>query len=67
VQLQAALAGYGYRLPLSGHYDMPSRDVVTAFQRHFRPQQVDGLADPSTIDTLQRLIAAKVGLCSRVT
>jgi N-acetylmuramoyl-L-alanine amidase len=62
VELQAALAGYGYRLPLSGHYDTLSRDVVTAFQRHFRPQRVDGIADASTIDTLRRLIAAKAAL-----
>ena len=27
--------------------------VVTAFQRHFRPERVDGLADPSTIETLR--------------
>jgi N-acetylmuramoyl-L-alanine amidase len=31
---------------------------VTAFQRHFRPERVDGIADDSTIDTLNRLMAA---------
>ena len=32
--------------------------VVTAFQRHFRPERVDGRIDQSTITTLERLIAA---------
>jgi N-acetylmuramoyl-L-alanine amidase len=58
-QLQAALTAYGYGLEPSGRYDALTRDVVTAFQRHFRPARVDGLADPSTITTLQCLIAAK--------
>ena len=33
-------------------------DVVAAFQRHFRPARVDGVADRSTLETLQRLLAA---------
>jgi N-acetylmuramoyl-L-alanine amidase len=57
-ELQAALADYGYGLALSGRYDLSTRDVVAAFQRHFRPQRVDGIADTSTVTTLQRLIAA---------
>ena len=32
--------------------------MVRAFQRHFRPAQVDGIADVSTIATLDRLLAA---------
>jgi N-acetylmuramoyl-L-alanine amidase len=63
-QLQAALASYGYGIHRSGQYDAPTRDVVAAFQRHFRPARVDGLADASTITTLQRLIAAKEALTS---
>ena len=34
------------------------RTVVAAFQRHFRPAQVDGVADRSTVETLRRLLAA---------
>jgi N-acetylmuramoyl-L-alanine amidase len=30
--------------------------VVAAFQRHFRPARVDGVADPSTVRTLRALI-----------
>jgi N-acetylmuramoyl-L-alanine amidase len=32
--------------------------VVTAFQRHFRPARVDGIADHSTLATLQALLAS---------
>lgn len=63
--LQAALAGYGYGLEPSGKYDAQTRDVVTAFQRHFRRTRVDGLADQSTLATLQRLIAARAALPAR--
>ena len=33
----------------------PPREVVTAFQRHFRPAQVDGIADAATLQTLRKL------------
>jgi len=31
--------------------------VVTAFQRHFRPERVDGIADHSTLLTLGALLS----------
>jgi N-acetylmuramoyl-L-alanine amidase len=31
-------------------------EVVTAFQRHFRPERVDGIADRSTMATLHALL-----------
>jgi N-acetylmuramoyl-L-alanine amidase len=58
-ELQAALATYGYGIPAIGQFDRPVHDVVVAFQRHFRPARVDGVADGSTIDTLRRLLAAR--------
>jgi N-acetylmuramoyl-L-alanine amidase len=33
-------------------------EVVTAFQRHFRPAKVDGVADHSTLATLQSLLSS---------
>jgi N-acetylmuramoyl-L-alanine amidase len=33
-------------------------EVVTAFQRHFRPARVDGVADHSTLTTLESLLAS---------
>ena len=56
--LQALLALYGYGLEISGHFDDRTGHVVTAFQRHFRPEKVDGIADASTLTTLHRLLAA---------
>jgi N-acetylmuramoyl-L-alanine amidase len=57
--LQDALAFYGYGLAATGVYDDATRQVVTAFQRHFRPGRVDGLVDSSTIATLERLIETR--------
>jgi N-acetylmuramoyl-L-alanine amidase len=50
------LRAYGYRLDDHDRYDRQCTDVVAAFQRHFRPARVDGHADGSTIDTLERLL-----------
>jgi N-acetylmuramoyl-L-alanine amidase len=33
--------------------------VIAAFQRHFRPARVDGVADTSTIATIKALLAAR--------
>jgi N-acetylmuramoyl-L-alanine amidase len=57
-ELQAQLADFGYGIDVTGAYDAPTRDVVAAFQRHFRPARVDGIADQSTLKTLARLCAA---------
>jgi N-acetylmuramoyl-L-alanine amidase len=57
--LQMKLADYGYGLSVTGRYDAATRDVVTAFQRHFRQERVDGVADASTLTTLTDLLAAR--------
>ncbi|MGE4248941.1 MAG: N-acetylmuramoyl-L-alanine amidase [Parvibaculaceae bacterium] len=54
--LQAMLALYGYGIEISGDFDKDTEAVVTAFQRHFRPERIDGIADRSTIETLRHLI-----------
>ena len=56
--LQLALARYGYGIPITGKYDGPTMEVVTAFQRHFRPARVDGIADHSTLNTLHALLSS---------
>lgn len=56
--LQAMLALYGYDVPVSSDYCARTHGVVEAFQRHFRQERVDGIADVSTIETLHRLLRA---------
>ena len=48
-EVRALLADYGY--------DATARHVIGAFQRHFRPTRIDGVADDETIALLHGLIA----------
>jgi len=57
-ELQRMLARFGYVADVTHRYDEPTREAVTAFQRHFRPTRVDGVADFSTVETLRRLLTA---------
>jgi len=54
--LQADLADFGYGLHVHGRYDDETRAVVAAFQRHWRPAVVDGIADEGTRGRLVRLL-----------
>jgi N-acetylmuramoyl-L-alanine amidase len=54
--LQGMLKLYGYGVEINGVYDGPTQTIVRAFQRHFRPSRVDGIADSSTVITLHRLL-----------
>ncbi|HZT25905.1 MAG TPA: N-acetylmuramoyl-L-alanine amidase [Pseudolabrys sp.] len=58
-RMQRALHSYGYELSESGTFDEATHNVVVAFQRHFRPARVDGIADPSTLLTLRALIETR--------
>ena len=62
-ELQRALARFGYAADITHLYDKPTAEIVTAFQRHFRPARVDGIADRSTVATLQRLLTASLADC----
>ena len=57
--LQAMFAMYGYGIEISGRFDELTQAVTRAFQRHFRQERVDGIADASTIETLRALVALK--------
>jgi N-acetylmuramoyl-L-alanine amidase len=54
--LQLLFAAYGYAIEPSGVFDAQTEAVVRAFQRHFRQERVDGIADVSTVGTLKRLL-----------
>lgn len=58
LELQEALLRYGYGIKATGQFDGATQEVISAFQRHFRQSCVDGVADPATVKTLFRLVAA---------
>lgn len=58
---QRLLHDIGYGLTATGRNDAQSRTVVSAFQRRWRPARIDGLMDPSTLITAERVLAAMGG------
>jgi N-acetylmuramoyl-L-alanine amidase len=54
--LQAGLTRLGYDSAPSGQYDDHTETIVRAFQRHWRPEGVDGVADGETRARLVRLL-----------
>jgi N-acetylmuramoyl-L-alanine amidase len=57
-QLRKRFRQYGYRIEDTDEFDAELAAVVTAFQRHFRPERVDGVLDASTEATFDRLLDA---------
>lgn len=54
--LQKDLARFGYGIASTGRYDGDTALVIAAFQRHFRPAAVTGVADGETRGRLARLL-----------
>jgi N-acetylmuramoyl-L-alanine amidase len=59
--LQAGLHRLGYDSPPSGRYDAKTRTLVTAFQRHWAPHRIDGVADGETRARLMGVLRAAAG------
>jgi N-acetylmuramoyl-L-alanine amidase len=59
--LQAGLTRLGYDCAPSGVFDAATTTVVRAFQRHWRPGRVDGVADGETRARLVALLRAEAG------
>ena len=55
--VQKALARFGYEVRASGEADEATQLALSAFQRHFRPARIDGLADTETRALLYGLLA----------
>ncbi len=53
---QKDLATYGYDIKALGYWDKPSKNVVIAFQKHFRPENYDGTLDAETWAILKALL-----------
>ena len=54
---QRLLQAYGYGIDVTGTLDEVTRKVTDAFQRHFRPALVNGIADLSALRTAERLLS----------
>jgi N-acetylmuramoyl-L-alanine amidase len=54
-EIKQAFRQYGYQINDTDTWDKASRDVVYAFQLHFRPQQPTGTMDSETYAILQAL------------
>ena len=55
--LQRDLATLGYGIDETGIYDARTRTVVEAFQRRWRPQRIDGVADAGVRATIAAAVA----------
>ncbi|MCH7761051.1 peptidoglycan-binding protein [candidate division TA06 bacterium] len=55
-RLQRGLKRIGYAITVDGDFGPITRNVVKAFQRHFRRQQVTGVADLETIMKIKNLL-----------
>ena len=58
-RLQRQLQTYGYGIDDTGSYGEQTQIVVTAFQRHFRQERIDGIADASTLLTMRALMETR--------
>ncbi len=54
-EIKQAFREYGYRMNDSDEWDKPSRDVIYAFQLHFRPLNPTGIIDAETYAILKAL------------
>jgi N-acetylmuramoyl-L-alanine amidase len=61
-QVQRGLAEFGYAIHETGAADPQTATVVTAFQRHFRPSLVDGVADAGTAAVLWELVRSAAAI-----
>lgn len=55
-RLQVDLERFGYALDVDGRYDQQTEFVVRAFQRHWRPAALTGVADAETRAVLSALL-----------
>jgi N-acetylmuramoyl-L-alanine amidase len=54
---QGYLCIVGFNVLITGYFDPETEIALKAFQRHYRPERIDGILDVSTFETLKRLIA----------
>jgi len=55
-EIQSMLWAYGYTVPRNGVLDADTKNALIAFQRHFRPERIDGAVDAETFARLSWLL-----------
>lgn len=58
-QLQQALKAFGYQITPDGDYGLATQTVMRAFQLHYRPECIDGVADATCCARLLDLLSRK--------
>lgn len=53
--IQGQLRRLGYAVPTTGELDSATRNVIAAFQMHFRPARYDGVPDAETLAIMRTL------------
>jgi len=59
--VQTLLKAHGYGIDVTGKHDEWSQTVIRAFQMHFRPECLDGVADTETVALLHALTGLRSG------
>jgi N-acetylmuramoyl-L-alanine amidase len=57
--LQSGLAQIGYGARVTGEYDAPTQEIISALQRRFRPARIDGIVDIETMSLVKWWVEAK--------
>ena len=59
-EVQTMLHHFGYGVPLTGQADAATEKIIRAFQRHFRPARIDGVADGETVARMRALLEGEL-------
>ena len=54
-KIQSTFKSFGYDIQITGMWDKQTKNVIEAFQYHFRPENYDGILDAETWSILQAL------------
>ena len=57
--MQESLKNWGYKIPQNGSLDLETKNVVVAFQMHFRPERYEGIIDEESMDIIDRLLCQR--------
>ncbi|MDB6096812.1 MAG: amiD [Francisellaceae bacterium] len=54
-RMQKALSSWGYKVPHNGKLDPETKNVLIAFQMHYRPERYDGILDKESMKIIDNL------------